>query len=35
MPRSSIDPGKAAIHLGWRPWTPLPEGVAAVLRSLR
>jgi UDP-glucose 4-epimerase len=35
LPRSSIDPSKAAIHLGWRPWTPLPEGVAAVLRSVR
>lgn len=28
---NALDPGKAEIHLGWRPWTPLREGVAAVL----
>ena len=30
--RSAIDPGRAEIHLGWKPWTSMPEGVAAVLR---
>jgi UDP-glucose 4-epimerase len=33
--RSSIDPGRAAIHLGWKPWTQLPNGVAAVIDSVR
>lgn len=26
--RSCLDPGRAAIHLGWKPWTPLDEGLA-------
>jgi UDP-glucose 4-epimerase len=30
--RSAIDPGRAEIHLGWKPWTPLPDGVGAVIR---
>jgi UDP-glucose 4-epimerase len=29
--RSSLDPGRAAIHLGWRPWTTLEDGCRAVL----
>jgi UDP-glucose 4-epimerase len=29
--RSALDPGRAAIHLGWKSWTPLATGVAAVL----
>ena len=29
--RSSLDASRAAIQLGWRPWTPLDEGVARVL----
>ena len=29
--RSSLDPGRAGIHLGWKPWTGLAEGTAAVL----
>jgi UDP-glucose 4-epimerase len=33
--RSSLDPGRAAIHLGWKPWTSLEEGTAAVLRWFR
>jgi UDP-glucose 4-epimerase len=31
LARSALDPGRAAIHLGWAPWTTLPEGAAAVL----
>jgi UDP-glucose 4-epimerase len=27
--RSALDASRAALHLGWRPWTPLEEGVAA------
>ncbi len=33
--RSSLDPGRAAIHLGWRPWTTLAEGTGAVLDYFR
>ncbi|MDQ1402003.1 MAG: UDP-glucose 4-epimerase [Actinomycetota bacterium] len=33
--RSSLDPGRAGIHLGWKPWTTLEEGTAAVLRWFR
>ncbi len=29
--RSCLDPGRAGIHLGWKPWTSVPEGTAAVL----
>jgi UDP-glucose 4-epimerase len=29
--RSCLDPSRAAIHLGWKPWTPLEKGTAAVL----
>ena len=32
LARSSLDPSRAAIHLGWKPWTTLPEGTAEVLR---
>jgi UDP-glucose 4-epimerase len=32
---SALDPGRAAIHLGWRPWTEVGEGVAAVLDWMR
>jgi UDP-glucose 4-epimerase len=30
--RSALDPGRAALHLGWEPWTDLATGVAEVLR---
>ncbi|HZA00425.1 MAG TPA: GDP-mannose 4,6-dehydratase [Acidimicrobiales bacterium] len=29
--RSALDPGRTAIHLGWKPWTGLSEGIARVL----
>jgi UDP-glucose 4-epimerase len=29
-----VDPARTAIHLGWRPWTSLADGVTAVLRSV-
>ena len=29
--RSSLDPGRAAIHLGWRPWTTMDAGSRSVL----
>jgi UDP-glucose 4-epimerase len=35
LQRSALDPGRAGIHLGWKPWTPLDEGVASVLRYFR
>jgi UDP-glucose 4-epimerase len=31
LQRSCLDPGRAAIQLGWKPWTTLDEGTAAVL----
>lgn len=30
--RSSLDRARAAMQLGWQPWTPLEEGLSAVLR---
>jgi UDP-glucose 4-epimerase len=35
LQRSSLDPGRAAIHLGWKPWTSIEEGSAAVLEYFR
>jgi UDP-glucose 4-epimerase len=32
LARSSLDPARAGIHLGWKSWTTLPEGSAEVLR---
>ena len=29
--RSALDASRAAVQLGWRPWTPVEEGVARVL----
>jgi UDP-glucose 4-epimerase len=33
--RSSLDPSRAGIHLGWKPWTGLQAGTAAVLEFVR
>lgn len=35
LARSALDPGRAALHLGWEPWTDLASGVAEVLRWFR
>ncbi len=35
LARSALDPSRAALHLGWEPWTDLPTGVAEVLRWFR
>jgi UDP-glucose 4-epimerase len=32
LARSSLDPSRAGIHLGWKSWTTLEEGTAEVLR---
>ena len=33
--RSALDPGRAEIHLGWRPWTTLADGVAQTVEWFR
>ena len=33
--RVSLDPGRASIHLGWKPWTSLAEGTAALIEWRR
>lgn len=33
--RNSLNPGRAAIHLGWKPWTTLAEGTRSVLDYFR
>ncbi len=35
LERSALDPGRAAIHLGWKPWTPLDEGLRRTLDWFR
>lgn len=35
LERSCLDPGRAAIHLGWKPWTSIDKGTAAVLDWFR
>ena len=30
-----LDPGRAAIHLGWKPWTSLEEGLGLTVEALR
>ena len=33
--RSALDPARAGIHLGWKPWTSLDEGVARTLEHFK
>ena len=35
LQRSALDPKRAALHLGWKPWTSLEAGIAAVVGYLR
>ena len=35
LARSALDPGRAAIHLGWKPWTPIEEGCTTTLEWFR
>jgi UDP-glucose 4-epimerase len=32
LARSALDPGRAGIHLGWKPWTHIDDGTAQVLQ---
>jgi UDP-glucose 4-epimerase len=35
LQRSALDPSRAEIHLGWKPWTTLDEGVARTLEHFK
>ena len=35
LSRSALDPSRAEMHLGWKPWTTLPEGCAATLAFIQ
>ena len=35
LQRSAVDPGKAEIHLGWKPFTSLEEGLARTLEHFK
>jgi UDP-glucose 4-epimerase len=35
LQRSALDPGRAEIHLGWKPWTDLDTGVDRTLEWFR
>ncbi len=33
--RSCLDPGRAGVHLGWRPWTTLEQGIGSTVDFFR
>jgi UDP-glucose 4-epimerase len=35
LKRSALDPGRAAIHLGWKAWTTIDEGLARTLEHFK
>jgi UDP-glucose 4-epimerase len=35
LERSALDPGRAGIHLGWKPWTGIDEGLRRTLEWFR
>jgi UDP-glucose 4-epimerase len=35
LARSALDSGRAGIHLGWKPWTSLDEGLAITVDWFR
>jgi UDP-glucose 4-epimerase len=35
LQRSALDPRRAGLHLGWKPWTPLDKGIGSVVDYLR
>jgi UDP-glucose 4-epimerase len=35
LARSALDPGRAEMHLGWKPWTALDEGLTRTLSHFR
>jgi UDP-glucose 4-epimerase len=35
LQRSALDPARAALHLEWKAWTPLADGIAAVVDHVR
>jgi UDP-glucose 4-epimerase len=35
LARSALDPARAGMHLGWKPWTSLDEGLARTLSHFR
>jgi UDP-glucose 4-epimerase len=35
LQRNCLDPSRAGIHLGWKPWTPIDDGAAGVIDYFR